>query len=148
MEVITFAGQSEAKLCLCRQLQVAVLDENFAQAAELRDHMRSLRDSMPPAQQFLAHKLQQLDFGTAAEQEEALQAIGKSLELQIMSPGCTHCTQIYIDLRSQILSKIKHPKYPSASPCCVGWRLALCSAGRCCCVHRPSGQHGDPRRGG
>lgn len=58
------------------QLQVAVLEENFGQAAELRDHLRDVRESMPPMQQFLAHKLQQLDFGTLAEQEEALQAIG------------------------------------------------------------------------
>ncbi len=60
----------------CRQLQVAVAEENFGLAAELRDHLKVLRESMPPTQQFLAHKLVQLDFGALAEQEEALQAIG------------------------------------------------------------------------
>lgn len=69
----------EANALFYRQLQIAVREEDFIQAADLRDHLNLIRDGMPPIQQFLAHKLQQLDFGTCTEQEEALKAIGRSL---------------------------------------------------------------------
>lgn len=60
-----------------RQLRVAVAEEQFQRAAELRDHLAALREELPPRQQFLLHKLQQLDFGSPEEQLAAMKAIGQ-----------------------------------------------------------------------
>jgi len=64
-------------LLTSRQLQVAVAEEDYSQAVELRNIFTDLREALPPAQQFLVQKLLELELGTAAEQEESLKAIGQ-----------------------------------------------------------------------
>ena len=51
-------------------------EEQFKLAAELRDHIAVLREELSPVQQLLFHKLQQLDYGSFAEQQSALKSIG------------------------------------------------------------------------
>lgn len=61
---------------MSRQLQVAVGEENYSKAIELRNIISDLREALPPAQQFLVQKLQDLELGSSTEQEESLKAIG------------------------------------------------------------------------
>ena len=51
-------------------------EEQYKLAAELRDHISVLREELSPVQQLLFHKLQQLDYGSFAEQQSALKSIG------------------------------------------------------------------------
>jgi hypothetical protein len=62
---------------------VAVGEENYSRASELRDLITTMREELPPAQQFLVQKLQDLELGSSVEQEEALRAIGDSRKTNI-----------------------------------------------------------------
>jgi len=55
---------------------VAIAQESFAQAAQLRDKVRQLSDSLPPVQQFLYTQLERLRSGSLQERREAISALG------------------------------------------------------------------------
>lgn len=57
---------------------MAVGEENYSRASELRDLITTMREELPPAQQFLVQKLQDLELGSSVEQQDALKAIGDS----------------------------------------------------------------------
>ena len=55
---------------------MAVADEQYAEASQLKEYIAQVRSSLPPHQQFVLQKLQELDFGSQQEQQAALAAIG------------------------------------------------------------------------
>jgi len=66
---------------------VAVGEENYSRAVELRNVITDLRETLPPAQQFLVQKLQELELGSSQEQEESLKAIGRILAVPLCTAG-------------------------------------------------------------
>jgi hypothetical protein len=64
-----------------RQLNTAIAQESFSQAAQLRDKVRALTESLPPVQQFLYTQLERLRSGSLQERREAISALGEGLLL-------------------------------------------------------------------
>ena len=58
---------------------MAVSEEQYAEAARLKDYLTEVRMTLTPTQQFVSNKLQELDFGSFEEQQAALAAIGNFL---------------------------------------------------------------------
>lgn len=61
---------------LKRQLNVAVAQESFTQAADLRDKVKALSSSLPPVQQYLYSQLEKLRSGSPQDRIAAIAALG------------------------------------------------------------------------
>lgn len=101
---------------LRRQLQVAVGEENYSRAVELRDIITDLREALPPAQQFLVQKLQELEMGSGSEQEESLKAIGQVGGMDILGEVAEYLKYPHLERAAQMaLLEIWH-RPPTSDP--------------------------------
>lgn len=99
-----------------RQLQVAVGEENYSRAVELRNVITDLRETLPPAQQFLVQKLQELELGSSQEQEESLKAIGKVGGMDILGEVAEYLKFPHLEKAAQMaLFEIWH-RPPTSDP--------------------------------
>ena len=61
---------------LCREIQIAALEEDYAMAARLRDESGVVMQQLPPLRQYMWGRLQVLQSGNRAEQLAAITNLG------------------------------------------------------------------------
>lgn len=65
-------------LLVKRQLTIAVAEENYSRAAELRDESKTLTDLLPPVKQYLFHQVELLKTGSSEQKSKAINALGEA----------------------------------------------------------------------